>query len=190
MTARRSISDDQVREVIASIKANKGTVLGEARRLGVYHATIRNRMRSVLGEEAYASLMRPKNKRRIPQQFALRTEEVAAIVHRLRVGESAMADEARRLGLAYESFQRTLRLKLGKERYSELRAGLARWQRKRPVRVPKEAQSSPPPPASTARSQGCFHGRLLAGTDGAGHAVLFCKDCPYTEVIERRLATG
>lgn len=57
MTTPSAVSEKEALRVVANIKAGKGTVMGEARRLGVYHATLRKALRAAIGEKAFGTLM-------------------------------------------------------------------------------------------------------------------------------------
>lgn len=56
----RAVSEKEALSVIEKIKADKSTVMAEARRLGCYHATLRKALRAAIGESAYAKLMSGK----------------------------------------------------------------------------------------------------------------------------------
>jgi hypothetical protein len=53
----RKVSKTVALAVLAKIKAGKSSVQGEARRLGVYHATLRKEMRAAIGSKAYDKMV-------------------------------------------------------------------------------------------------------------------------------------
>jgi hypothetical protein len=57
------ISDKVARAVIEKVKAGKSSVMVEARRLGVYHATLRKAMRAAVGAKAHAKVTGRRCKR-------------------------------------------------------------------------------------------------------------------------------
>lgn len=53
-----AIDEQEARVVARKIEKGTGTIMGEARRLGVFHATLRKALRQELGATAFAALMK------------------------------------------------------------------------------------------------------------------------------------
>jgi formylmethanofuran dehydrogenase subunit E len=58
----RKVSKSVALAVIQKLKAGKATVHGEARRLGVYHATLRKELRAAIGSKQYDKLFSRERK--------------------------------------------------------------------------------------------------------------------------------
>lgn len=56
----RAVSEKEAQSIFEKLKADKSTVMAEARRLGCYHATLRKSIRAAVGEAAYAKVMNGK----------------------------------------------------------------------------------------------------------------------------------
>lgn len=194
------ISPSEVHRVVAKLRAKTSSVFGEARRLDCYHATLRKAIREVIGVKEYDKLMGKADSIR---RLKVSPTDVHSVVARLKASEATISDEAVRLGVAEPTLVKALKATLGPEGYREFRESITRWGSKgssvgnsnRHARGHgyKERPPAPtPPPLELVRQprtcQRDGH-RLKGGTDGEGHALLWCTCCPYREpVVTRRLA--
>jgi hypothetical protein len=160
--------------------------MGEARPRGCYHATLRKAVRAVVGEREFDKVMYGTG--RSKQKLKLSEEDVIEIVTRLEARATTLDEERERLHCALPTLHKNLRVILGQERYLELRQSLPR---RRPSPAAPKIDLAPkvdPTPALPEEPK-CGH-RFMGGTDGNGHAFLWCVACGYEEaIIAQRLAS-
>ena len=189
----RGVREAKAREVARRLKAGTATIMGEARRLGCHHATLRKALRALLGERAFGAVMSGSRRRRASYVRKVSPTEARRVVAQLRAG-ALMADEAMRLGCSVQSLVKALRLAMGEARYQRFRRSLPRQQRYLPSTgsSPLARQHAPRTrrvgdEAARHQQRVCAHSRLLGCTDGNGYARVRCADCSYQEwVIARR----
>src|SRR5689334_22187893 len=87
------LTDAQVREAAKRIRASKGTVSGEARRLGCYHATLRRAVRELLGAEEYDKL--PGLVRWRGVSVDLTAKAVREVINNIKAGSSFARERKR-----------------------------------------------------------------------------------------------
>jgi hypothetical protein len=130
-----SITKKEAQRILRGLEAGTFSLLGEARRLGCYHATIRKAIRTHIGSDEFDRVMR-------------------------------IAKARRKTGRRPRGTSRPVRRQLHT-----------------PMR------SVPLDPGTAPHDCGCRE-KLVAETDGTGHALIRCPGCGHTEPVVTRRAAG
>lgn len=196
---QRAVSKKEALSIIGKLKSGKSSVQAEARRLGVYHATVRKELRRLLGSKEYARLMGPDRCPGQPRKVTKR--EALSIIAKIRAGRSTIAEETRRLGVNYETVRSAMRDAIGSEQYAKLAIPRSRPGMGSKLTSPTKPSRKETPYSSHRKVATFSHveddfscGRcgtpqLKAGTDGNGGGILWCS-CGWSRAIPRVRATA
>jgi hypothetical protein len=152
----RVVSNREALSIIAKLRAGKSSIMAEARRLGVYHATLRKEIRAALGsEKEYAKLADQIHHRRKaslslkgPRERKISVTEARSIIAKIKAGTSSVLAEARCRGVTRVTVRRAVSGVLGgKEQYDKLMASL----KKTPTVAGKASEAPSPKPETDPR---------------------------------------
>jgi hypothetical protein len=163
----RKVSKTVALAVIAKLKAGKSSVMAEARRLGVYHATLRKEMRAAVGSKLFERLMRAKTGRRKPRLYPATS-----------TGPKHASQPKPRPASRPAPSVTTPPASMPAERYPSGRK-----------RYPKQTPPTFSHVAGDFYCGRCGSDHLKTGTDGNGGGILWCV-CGWTRAIPRVRATA
>jgi hypothetical protein len=203
-----AVSKKEALSIIEKIRAGKASVKGEARRLGVYHATLRKEMRAAIGSEQYDKLvLRGRRKRtaiglvdmggrrpklaescrggRHGQPPKISDKVARAVLAKIEAGSSVQL-EAQRLGVHHRTLRKAMRAVVGEEQYDKLFRVTTSGTKRREYRATSigpahVSQPKQPLPVvdDPTRCRRCDD-VLRYGTDGNGLVTAWCV-CGWRE---------
>jgi len=170
--------------IAENIRAGRATVLGEARRLGVYHATLRKSLRLAVGRKQYDKLHGRKataQRRRESSQQSTQLTRIAAqkMLVRFQNGATTLPQEAARLHIAGDVIRKAMVDMVGEAIADHL---IHRPPSQRAQLVTRRLSEDP------FRCK--CGGAIKPTTDGNGRTLMQCWTCGHRELVIPKLATA